>query len=84
MYPVCSWEANQHKIYNAHDRIMNRIHDAINDQSDEDLDKLFEEQKRIEKALEIIDGFEYNGIVYATWEDGLIVKDYIYAYNARH
>lgn len=28
LYPVCKWEDNQHKIYNAHDRIMNRIYEA--------------------------------------------------------
>lgn len=28
LYPVCSWEENQHKLYNAHDRIMNSIYDA--------------------------------------------------------
>ena len=27
LYPVCSWEANQHKLFNAHDRIMNHIYD---------------------------------------------------------
>ena len=28
LYPVCKWEDNQHKIYNAHDRIMIRIYEA--------------------------------------------------------
>ena len=28
LYPVCSWEENQHKLYNAHDRIMNSIYEA--------------------------------------------------------
>ena len=28
LYPVCGWEENQHKIYNAHDRIMIRIYEA--------------------------------------------------------
>jgi len=41
-------------------------------------------RKRIEKALEIIDRHIIEGLVYATYEDGLILKDLIWAYNARH
>lgn len=41
-------------------------------------------QERIEKALELIDACVIDGLVYATYEDGLILKDLIWAYNARH
>ena len=54
LYQVCKWEDNQHKIYNAHDRIMNRIYEA-QETGGEDLEALYKEQERIEKALEIID-----------------------------
>lgn len=50
----------------------------------EDLEALYKEQERIEKALEIIDRHIIEGLVYATYEDGLIVKDLIWAYNFRH
>ena len=50
----------------------------------EDLEALYKEQERIEKALEIIDRHIIEGLVYATYEDGLILKDLIWAYNARH
>ena len=36
------------------------------------------------KALELIDACVIDGLVYATYEDGLILKDLIWAYNARH
>ena len=72
LYPVCKWEDNQHKIYNAHEN------------GGEDLEALYKEQERIEKALELIDACVIDGLVYATYEDGLILKDLIWAYNARH
>ena len=46
LYPVCSWENNQHKLYNAHDRIMNTICEA----QEAGLEPPYEEQERIEKA----------------------------------
>ena len=82
LYPVCKWEDNQHKIYNAHDRIMIRIYEA-QENGGEDLEALYKEQERIEKALELIDACVIDGLVYATYEDGLILKDLIWAYNAR-
>lgn len=45
---------------------------------------MYKEQERIEKALELIDACVIDGLVYATYEDGLILKDLIWAYNARH
>ena len=75
LYPVCSWEKNQHKLYNAHDRIMNAI--AI---GEADWDVL----ERLEKAMGAFEAHVINGIVYATYEDSLLIKDYIWAYNARH
>lgn len=75
LYPVCSWEKNQHKLYNAHDRIMNAIYDGEAD---------WEDLYRCEKAMGAFDSCVINGLVYATYEDSLLIKDYIFAYNARH
>ena len=75
MYPVCSWEENQHKLYNAHDRLMCALYDG------EDVD---EEIEKLERALDIFNSNVYHGIVYAEWSDAQIIKDYIWAYNARH
>lgn len=75
LYPVCSWEQNQHKLYNAHDRVMIAFYDGKADYND---------LKKIERAIDIFDSHVINGIVHATYEDGLIIKDYIWAYDARH
>lgn len=75
LYPVCSWEANQHKLYNAHDRIMNAISEGRAD---------YDALDRIERALDAFEAHVIDGVVYATWEDGALIKDYVWAYNARH
>lgn len=80
LYPVCSWEENQHKLYNAHDRIMIKIYEA----REVGLEPPYEEQERIEKALEAFDSHVIQGIVYATYEDSCLIKDYVAAYDARH
>lgn len=82
LYPVCSWEENQHKLYNAHDRIMNSIYEA--QEAGGDLEPLYEAQERVEKALEVFDRYVINGLVYATYEESCLIKDYVAAYNARH
>lgn len=74
LYPVCNWENNQHKLYNAHDRIMNAIYDGEAD---------YDQLERIEKAMSAFDRCVINGMVYATYEDSILIKDYIWAYNAR-
>lgn len=75
LYPVCSWEANQHKLYNAHDRIMVAYYEGDAD---------YEEVERVEDAMAAFDRYVINGLVYATWEEGQLIKDYVWAYNARH
>lgn len=82
LYPVCSWEENQHKLYNAHDRIMNSIYDA--QEAGADLEPLYEAQERVERALEAFDRYVINGMVYATYEESCLIKDYVAAYDARH
>lgn len=74
LYPVCNWENNQHKLYNAHDRIMNAIYDGEAD---------YDQLERIEKAMSAFDSCVINSMVYATYEDSILIKDYIWAYNAR-
>lgn len=82
LYPVCSWEENQHKLYNAHDRIMNSIYEA--GEAGEDEDFLYKALENVEMALEAFDRYVIHGIVYATYEDSCLIKDYVAAYNARH
>lgn len=75
LYPVCSWESNQHKLYNAHDRIVCDIYDGKADW--DDLDKL-------ERAMDAFEKCVVGGIVYAYYEDSLLIKNYVGGYNARH
>lgn len=78
LYPVCNWERNQHKVYNALDRaVVKCIEEEYSADSCDWLDK-------VERAMEAIDSHVYDGIVYATWEDGQILRDVIGGYDARH
>jgi hypothetical protein len=84
LYPVCNWEKNQHKLYNAHDRAYNRRWEA-EERGDYDMaDKANAEIETIEHLLDIFDSQVVNGIVFATWEDRNKIKDYTVAYDVRH
>lgn len=75
LYPVCNWEHNQHKLYNAHDRAMVALYDGTG---------TYAEVDRIEQAMDAFEKHVIGGMVYATYEDSLLIKDYVWAYNARH
>lgn len=83
LYPVCSWEKNQHKLYNANDRAQLALYDAQDANDLDAMDKAYDEIERVQNALDVFDRFVIEGIVYATWEDGLVIKDIVWAYNAR-
>lgn len=75
LYPVCSWEKNQHKLYNAHDRVYVAICEGEAD---------WDDLAKVEEAMGAFERYVINGLVYATWEDRNLIMDYIFAYNARH
>ena len=50
LYPVCSWEQNQHKIYNANDRAYNWLHDTCSDEA-------AREFERTQHLLEVFDQY---------------------------
>lgn len=77
LYPVCSWERNQHKLYNALDRA------NIRREEEGWTEKVCAEYDRIQDALEAFDSYVFGGIVYATYKDGCIIKDIIAAYDCR-
>ena len=84
-YPVCSWEQNQHKLYNAHDREFNKMFDAENDKvPSADFEKISDELDEIDRLISVFSDYVIDGIVYATYEDCIKIKDYIAAYNCRH
>lgn len=84
LYPVCKWEQNQHKLYNAHDRIMNAIYDAREEADFDELDRLEVALEELEEVMSIFEKHVYNGLVYASYKDGLRIKNYTWAYDARH
>lgn len=87
LYPVCSWEKNQHKLYNALDRAHNRVSDLYEDKTSsmDEIDRAEEWVEEVERLLSIFDSHvASNGLVYATYLDGLKIKDIIHGYDARH
>lgn len=78
MYPVCSWERCQHKIYTEHDRAVVRV---INENHSEES---VEWSIKVDEAMALIDRNIIDGIVYATWEDGKILKEVLRGYDERH
>ena len=87
LYPVCSWEKNQHKIYNALTRAQNREYDYCTgnlELTKEEANKLFEEVELLNYLCGVIDHRHYKGIVYATWKDREKLREYIMAYDIRH
>lgn len=87
LYPVCSWERNQHKLYNALDRAHNRVSDLYEDKSAsmEEIDKAEAWVREVERLIWIFDSHVANdGLVYALWEDVCKIKDVIGAYDMRH
>lgn len=76
LYPVCRWEPNQHKIYNAYDKAMIR-------RDEENTDAAFEWAETVEKALAAFDRHIIDGFVYATYEESQVIKDLIITYDVR-
>ena len=84
MYPVCSWERNQHKIYNAHERAWNRRYQAYESGDPEEIEKAQKHYDYVEIAYDAIDCNIHDGIVYATWDVAKVIKDLIGGYDIRH
>lgn len=84
LYPVCSWERNQHKLYNALDRAYNRLYDAIEEKNDAVIDVVERDIENIELALSAFNRIVISGVVYAKWSDACLIRDYVAAYDARH
>ena len=78
LYPICSWEKNQHKIYNAYERDRNRCEEE--NWSDESVANL----EYFEIAYDSFNANVSGGIVYATWREGNVIKDLCAGYDFRH
>lgn len=83
LYPVCSWEKNQHKLYNALDKANIRMYDIRDGLIDGDIDKAYEEIELIEHLLEVFNSHVIGNTVYATYEDSIKIKEYVTAYDCK-
>ena len=76
MYPVGSWEKNQHKVYNAYDRMNTKIAlDGADAVSDKEYDNMM-------VAMSWVDCVR-DGLIYAPYKEGQILKAIIGGYDVR-
>ena len=83
LYPVCNWNANQHKIDYWLTKAKNYRYDNLDDL------KAWDEVEKYEKMLDVFDGFHENGkvidgLVYAVWKDAEAIKEAIVCYDLCH
>ena len=77
LYPVCSWERHQHKVYTAHDKMMVMMARAKDKPLTDDERRWC---NKVDVAYDSFDAHVREGIVYATWEEGCAIKDIIYGW----
>ncbi len=77
LYPVCSFQRNQHKLVNALDRARLREYDEGY------TDEIASEIENIEAALTAFNGHVVGDTVYATYTDSKTIKELIAAYDLR-
>lgn len=78
LYPVCSWYANQHKLYYFIDKISIQIHE------NPDNDLLYGKRENLENLLNVFNENVFNGVVYANYEKSVKIKELITAYDLHH
>ena len=83
LYPVCNWNANQHKIDFWLTKAKNNKFDHPDDL------KTWDEVEKYQKMLDIFNGFHEDGkvihnLVYATWENTEAIKEAIACYDLCH
>lgn len=84
LYPVGSWERNQHVFYNAVDRAQNSLFDARENGAG-----IEEAEEWLEKCNNALARFDFGpkdsrGVVYAEYNDYKFMKDVIGGYAMRH
>lgn len=82
LYPCCSYEENEHKIYNAHDRVMCELYKAQDSEDWDTVDEIYYQLDRIDRALNWVNCV-YNGLIYAPYEDYQIIKEIVITYDLR-
>ena len=78
LYPIGSWEENEHKLYNFYNKADTAYRTHPTDEG-------FERKR---KAMELLEKFDnsprYNGIVYVNYDDYKEMKNVIREYNFRN
>lgn len=71
LYPVCSWQRNQHKVYNLYTIAKNHFYDGGS----------YEDVEKASHVCDVFDTYVINGIVYATYKDSILIKKCISLYD---
>jgi hypothetical protein len=58
--------------------------DALEEKDFDELERLETALEELEEVMSIFERYVFNGLVYATYKDGLRIKNYTWAYDARH
>lgn len=78
MYRVCSWNNNQHKMFNYNDK----MYIARAENPCDETEKAYEESERL---LEVFNGHvDASGIVMATYPDLIKIREIVACYDMTH
>lgn len=83
MYPIGSYEKEEHKLYNEKNRIENELDSLyISNINNELINQL---EKRLMDVIELLEEIvNINGVAYATYKYYKLSKDIICSYNLRN
>lgn len=75
LYPVCNYEKNSYKVYNAYEELLNNISKA--EYEGRSTKKLYRQKGQLEEIIAILEHYVFDGLVYATYQNGNKLKQYI-------
>ena len=79
-YPCCSWEQNQHKIYNAHDKAYIALMESDMDKDYEEYERAYEWLNKVEELLTMFDNHIVGNWVYLPYKQYKLAKEIIARY----
>lgn len=79
-YPCCSWEHNQHKIYNMLDKLSIEMFDTDMDADYDKYEALSERYEKVSTLLSMFDNHVYGDTVYLPWKWYTYCKEVLRAY----
>lgn len=84
LYPVCSWNANQHKLYYFLTKFENNWYDCMYEDDADGMDKWEKKKEEMYHLLTEFNSHVHGGIAYATYEDGQKIKEACVMYDIHH